>query len=99
LLIRDIWGWPKKCVCRERVLLEGNLYPHFGKRSLDLPLTLPAVILLFSLYGILALLIRRRMGSPVLFRQMRPGFHGRPFHLLKLRTMNDESFVKGAFTA
>jgi sugar transferase EpsL len=35
------------------------------------------------------------MGAPVLFRQTRPGFRGRPFALLKYRTMNDERIEKG----
>ena len=57
--------------------------------------TLPALILLSPLYGVPALLIRRRMGPPVLFRQIRLGLQGRPFHLLKLRTMNDERDEEG----
>jgi len=75
--------------------LEANLYRAFGKRFLDLALTVPALILLSPLYGVLALLLRRRMGPPVLFRQMRPGLHGRPFALLKFRTMNDGRDEKG----
>lgn len=39
---------------------------------------------------VIAIAIRLRMGSPVLFRQQRPGLHGRPFTLLKFRTMRDE---------
>ena len=69
--------------------MEGNLYQHFGKRFLDLVLTVPALILLSPFYGFIGLLIRRRMGAPVLFRQMRPGLQGEPFFLLKFRTMND----------
>jgi lipopolysaccharide/colanic/teichoic acid biosynthesis glycosyltransferase len=65
------------------------LYRDNGKRLFELLLTVPALILLSPLHGILALLIRRRMGSPVLFRQMRPGLQGKPFALLKFRTMND----------
>jgi sugar transferase EpsL len=58
-------------------------------------LTVPALILLSPLYGILALLIRLRMRSPVLFRQVRPGLQARPFALLKFRTMNDERDEEG----
>jgi sugar transferase EpsL len=75
--------------------LEATLYRAFGKRFLDLFLTVPALILLSPLYGILALLIRLRMRSPVLFRQMRPGLQARPFALLKFRTMNDERDEEG----
>lgn len=71
------------------------MYRHFGKRFLDLVLTVPALILLSPLYGLLALLIRQQMGSPVFFRQVRPGLHGKPFSLLKFRTMNDERDEKG----
>jgi lipopolysaccharide/colanic/teichoic acid biosynthesis glycosyltransferase len=59
-----------------QTLMEGELYQHCGKRSFDLFLTVPALICLSPLYGILALLIRWRMGSPMLFRQMRPGLQG-----------------------
>jgi sugar transferase EpsL len=75
--------------------LEATLYRAFGKWLLDLFLTVPALILLSPLYSVLALLIRRRMGAPVLFRQMRPGLQARPFALLKFRTMNDERDEKG----
>jgi lipopolysaccharide/colanic/teichoic acid biosynthesis glycosyltransferase len=39
---------------------------------------------------VLALVVRRKLGSPVLFRQTRPGLHGRPFEMVKFRTMTDE---------
>ena len=93
-------GQPQmKCVCRESSLWEGKLYPNFGKRFLDFLLSVPALILLSPLYVLLWLLIRRRMGSPVLFRQGRPGLHGKAFSLLKSRTMEDMRFAKGAFGA
>ena len=75
--------------------LEATLYRAFGKRFLDLALTVPALILLSPLYGILALLIRRRMGSPVLFRQVRPGLQGKPFSLFKFSTMTEDRDERG----
>jgi lipopolysaccharide/colanic/teichoic acid biosynthesis glycosyltransferase len=45
---------------------------------------------------LLALLIRRKLGSPVLFRQIRPGLHGQPFEMVKFRTMTDERDADGA---
>lgn len=39
---------------------------------------------------VIALLVRWKMGSPILFRQVRPGLHGRPFVLYKFRTMTEE---------
>jgi lipopolysaccharide/colanic/teichoic acid biosynthesis glycosyltransferase len=67
----------------------GSLYRRGGKRLLDLAFALPLLLLASPLIAGLALLVRARMGSPVLFRQERPGIEGRPFTLLKLRTMTD----------
>jgi sugar transferase EpsL len=66
-----------------------EVYCRFGKRLLDLALTVPALLLLSPMMAVVALLVRLNLGSPVLFRHQRPGFGGRPFILLKLRTMTD----------
>jgi lipopolysaccharide/colanic/teichoic acid biosynthesis glycosyltransferase len=63
--------------------------PHF-KSLFDLLISLLALLLLFPLFGLLALLVRVKLGSPVLFRQQRPGLHGKPFTLLKFCTMTDQ---------
>lgn len=65
------------------------MYRTFGKRLLDLTLTIPALILLSPVLAITALLARVKLGSPVLFRQQRPGLHGQPFTIYKFRTMTD----------
>ncbi len=65
------------------------------KRLLDLLLTVPGLILLSPLLLAIALLIRLRMGPPVLFRQLRPGYRGQPFTLLKFRTMMDRRDARG----
>ena len=70
-------------------------YRTFGKRFLDLALTLPALVVFLPLLGFLALLVRWRLGSPVLFRQQRPGLHGNPFVLVKFRTMTDRRDANG----
>ena len=57
------------------------------KRVLDLALTLPGFLLISPLMAILAVLVRLRLGAPVLFRQERPGLRARPFILYKFRTM------------
>lgn len=57
------------------------------KRLLDLALTIPLLLLLSPLLLAVALLVRLRLGPGVLFRQTRPGLHGRPFTILKFRTM------------
>jgi lipopolysaccharide/colanic/teichoic acid biosynthesis glycosyltransferase len=63
------------------------MYRVFGKRLLDLALAAPALVLLAPVLFLVALLVRLRLGAPVLFRQQRPGLGGRPFVLYKFRTM------------
>jgi sugar transferase EpsL len=66
-----------------------------GKRLLDLALTIPGLILLSPLLGAMVLAVRLGLGRPVLFRQVRPGRGGRPFTLLKFRTMTDARDPQG----
>lgn len=66
-----------------------NQYRALGKRVVDLLLTVPILIALSPFLGAVALLVRARLGRPVLFRQIRPGLHEKPFELLKFRTMTD----------
>jgi len=60
------------------------------KRLFDLALSIPAFFLLSFLMLIIAVLVRMRIGSPVLFRQVRPGLYGKPFTIYKFRTMTNE---------
>ena len=60
------------------------------KRIFDLALGIPAFFFIIPLMLIIALLVRFKIGSPVLFRQVRPGLHGRPFVIYKFRTMTDK---------
>lgn len=60
------------------------------KRFFDLVLAALALLLLGMPLLFLIWQVRRKLGSPVFFRQPRPGRHGRPFHMVKFRTMNDE---------
>ncbi len=62
-------------------------YSRVGKRCLDLSIATAALCLLFPLLVLVALVVRCTMGAPVLFRQRRPGLNGRPFVILKFRTM------------
>jgi sugar transferase EpsL len=71
------------------------MYRRYGKRALDLTLTLPALLLLLPVGLIVAALVRLRLGSPVLFRQVRPGYGGRPFTMYKFRTMTDARDASG----
>ena len=58
-----------------------------AKRALDFAIAVFGLIVLFPLLLLIALAIRWRMGSPVLFRQRRPGYNARPFAMIKFRTM------------
>ncbi len=64
-------------------------YRAWGKRAFDLALVLAAAPVLAPVLIGLALVVRWKLGAPVLFRQIRPGLHGRAFHLVKFRTMTD----------
>lgn len=59
------------------------------KRFMDIVLASFGLIALLPVIGIVALCIRRKLGSPVIFSQMRPGMHGEPFEMVKFRTMLD----------
>ncbi len=59
------------------------------KRLFDLLIAALALVVLSPLILVVALLVWARMGRPVLFRQLRPGWHERPFTVLKFRTMRD----------
>jgi lipopolysaccharide/colanic/teichoic acid biosynthesis glycosyltransferase len=66
------------------------------KRLFDFVAALLGLAVLALPLLLLALLIRRKLGSPVLFRQVRPGLHGQPFEMVKFRTMTDERGADGA---
>lgn len=59
------------------------------KRILDLLITMPGIILISPLLGLVAILVWLRFGPPVLFRQVRPGYRGEPFTIFKFRTMTN----------
>lgn len=65
------------------------------KRILDLIITIPAMILLAPVLGVVTILVRFKLGSPVFFRQLRPGLHDRPFTMFKFRTMTDARNAQG----
>jgi lipopolysaccharide/colanic/teichoic acid biosynthesis glycosyltransferase/glycosyltransferase involved in cell wall biosynthesis len=67
---------------------ETSAYRRWGKRALDLLALLAASPLMLPVAMIVALTVRVQMGSPVFFRQVRPGHKAKPFTLLKFRTMN-----------
>lgn len=59
------------------------------KRSFDILCSALALLLLWPMLLVLYVLVRVKLGSPALFRQQRPGLHGRPFMMVKFRTMLD----------
>ena len=65
------------------------------KRLFDLLAALSGVILLSPVLIVTALLVRIKLGTPVLFRQQRPGLRGKPFHVYKFRTMIDQRDLTG----
>jgi lipopolysaccharide/colanic/teichoic acid biosynthesis glycosyltransferase len=70
--------------------------PARAKRAMDLLLAGLLVIVTSPLLAVIAVAVRIALGSPVLFRQLRPGLDGRPFELLKFRTMRDVRGPDGA---
>ena len=70
-------------------------YERYFKRPLDVVCASAAMLLLCWLYGIVALLVRIKLGRPVIFAQDRPGKNERIFRLYKFRTMTDERGENG----
>ena len=70
-------------------------HPPTMKRAFDLILVLGTAPVWMPMVGVLGLLVRLKMGAPVFFRQRRPGLGGRPFELLKFRTMTDRRDADG----
>lgn len=68
---------------------------YAGKRTFDFCLSVSALMILTPLLVVVALLVRINMGSPVLFRQLRPGLNNRLFMLYKFRTMTDKRNTNG----
>lgn len=72
-----------------------TIYEDGVKRGLDFACGMVALIVFWPLYLVVAVLVRTRLGSPVLFTQDRPGRDGRIFKLYKFRTMTDEKDEDG----
>ena len=65
------------------------------KRLLDIVIAGTALIVLSPLYALVAYKVKKNLGSPVLFRQVRPGLNGKPFEMIKFRTMKDAVDAQG----
>ena len=69
--------------------VKSGWYRRVGKRTFDIVGAAAAIVVLLPLAAAVALIVRVFLGSPVLFRQSRPGLNGVPFGLVKFRTMTD----------
>ncbi len=75
--------------------VKGGFYRRYGKRLMDIVLSLCAIVLLSPLMLVIALLVRIKLGSPVIFKQDRPGLNEKILTLYKFRTMTDERGSEG----
>lgn len=74
---------------------KGGIYRRFVKRPMDFILSLIAIIVLSPIFIVVAILVRTKLGSPVLFKQKRPGLNEEIFMMYKFRTMTDETDKNG----
>ena len=80
---------------KEEVKSNNSIYRKFLKRPMDFILSLMAIIVLSPVLIIVAILVRLKLGSPVLFKQKRPGLNEKIFTMYKFRTMTDEKDENG----
>lgn len=66
-----------------------TVYRHGGKRLMDLAIAVPLALVLTPLCLVVGIVVLLGLGRPVLFTQVRPGLHGRPFRIYKFRTMTN----------
>lgn len=71
------------------------MYAKYVKRMIDVVLSVIALVVLSPLFGMLAIMVKVKLGSPVIFCQPRPGKDGKVFNLYKYRTMNDKRDDRG----
>jgi len=81
----------------ETIYLPSNqgIYQRYLKRPMDFILSLIALIILSPVFLVVALLVRINLGSPVIFKQQRPGLNEKIFTMYKFRTMTDERDENG----
>lgn len=80
---------------KEKVKSNNGIYRRFLKRPMDFILSLMAIIVLSPVLIIVSVLVRVKLGSPVLFKQKRPGLNEKIFTMYKFRTMTDEKDENG----
>jgi len=78
------------------MLLGGAFMPRpFAKYCFDVSVAFLGLLVLFPIMVVLIAMIRLKLGSPVFFRQVRPGLHGKPFEMIKFRTMRNAVDAQG----
>jgi sugar transferase EpsL len=60
------------------------------KRAFDILCAAGLILILIAVIGVVAILVKIKLGSPVIYKQQRPGLHAKPFYLYKFRTMTDQ---------
>jgi sugar transferase EpsL len=91
----DFWAFDETAYQQVRTLWLDVLKSSTLKRLFDMTVALTLIVVLLPLMAVVALIVRIKLGSPVIFRQQRPGFHGQPFMILKFRTMTDARDADG----
>ena len=72
-----------------------EIYARYIKRLLDIICSALFLVVFCWLYAIVAVLVRIKLGSPVIFKHSRPGLNEKPFGMIKFRTMTDERDASG----
>jgi len=79
----------------DQLIISNSIYKRFFKRPLDFLLSLMALIILSPILLITAILVRIKLGSPIIFKQQRPGLNEKIFTIYKFRTMTDAKDENG----
>lgn len=69
------------------------IYQKYIKRILDITLSGAAIIVLAPVMGVTTILVKKKLGRPVIFKQKRPGLNGKIFDMYKFRTMTEKKIV------
>ena len=72
-----------------------NFYNYISILCFDFLLTISGIVVILPILFLTTVLVRVKIGTPVLFTQVRPGLHGKPFRIYKFRTMTDEKDADG----
>lgn len=71
------------------------MFDRYMKRFFDIIISFLLFLVFLPLMGVIAVLVRIKLGTPVIFKQLRPGFHETPFMIYKFRTLTDEKDSSG----